>query len=221
MKNITYLCSAKQKAAMKKRKLIFLVLLLLPGWLPAQERIIEVQNLNDVSSIVRETSDGLWLVYNYSYGQSRFSLVDESQTTTPQLLFGYIEGTDSTRINDFEIFRDTVYFCGQTWRGKESSSIWGYFPMQGFPYVPVRYHESGADYFSKIDVFSIDTTTADLHIVMVKKNNQFHFQLDYIYDIVRTASNVYWEHSAAFYDLTSNSTLFDVAETDNNVVLST
>ena len=69
----------KRSAAVKFNKMIVLAALLLPGWLSAQEKIIEVQNQQDSYSIVRETRGGQWLVYNYNYGQCRFSLVDELQ----------------------------------------------------------------------------------------------------------------------------------------------
>ena len=136
------------------------VALLLSSASFAQEKKIEVINQLDNYSLVRETNRGLWLVSNYFFGQTVFSMVDETQPATPQLWLGYVDGTDSLRVNDFEIFRDTVYFCGQVWRGKTSSGVWGYFPLNNFPNVTVSYNETNTESFSPVHGLNKNSSNA-------------------------------------------------------------
>ena len=181
-----------------------------------QEKIIEVKNFLDVSSIVRSVNDKDWLVCNNSLGQTKFSLVNESATSTPQLFLGYIDGTDSTRIFDFEVFNDTVYFCGATWYGSTSQAVWGYFPLAGFPSVSVKYIVRSMGYLSKIDVFSIDPTMNEVHVVMVGRLNQKN---GIIVDEVRVAPDQFIEYAGTVDDVVGRY-YADVAVTDNYVVTS-
>lgn len=196
------------------------VALLLSSASFAQEKKIEVINQLDSYSLVRETNRGLWLVSNYFFGQTVFSMVDETQPATQQLWLGYVDGTDSLRVNDFEIFRDTVYFCGQVWRGKTTSGIWGYFPLNNFPNVTVSYNETNTGSFSRLDVFSVDTTTIDLHVAMVGSTPLFYSSI-YIYDEVRTAPGAFDQYKSSLFDFFNSNRIYDVESTDNMVALST
>ena len=195
------------------------LVLLLPGCLNAQEKTTEVLNLSDVTSIVRETRSGLWLVCNNSSGRSRFTLVDESLTSADQLWLDYVDGTDSMRINDFEIFRDTVYFCGQIWYGDDSYGIWGYFPLNGFPSVDVYYNEVIGVSCHKLDVFSVDTTTIDLHVVLL--GHMGDIDPDFVIDEVRLAPNFFTENKSYIFDNVPLMFFYDVEVTDLHVAIST
>lgn len=222
MKIILYLCNMKCNVALKAIKVLVLVAVLLPEIVYAQEKTIEVQSQKDSYSIIRETSSGLWLVSSYYLGLTTFSLIDETQPATMQLQLGYISGVDSMRVNDFEIFRDTVYFCGLVWKEKKINAIWGYFPLNGFPNVNVSYAISGPSEFTNLEVFSVDTTTIDLHVVMTGKDivHQGSSQYwEYIYDEVRTASGVFNQYSSAIFNTFYLGKFYDIAVTDNNVVI--
>lgn len=202
-----------------KKIIFFAIVILQPAVIKAQLKTLEVLNNNSESSVVREIKDTLWLVCNNSDGRVVFTRVNETSPTAPQLCFGYIEGTTSMQINDFEIFRDTVYFCGQATQAEDYSfAIWGYFPLSGFPYVNVTYRAAIADRFTKIDVFSVDTTTADLHVVMLVGVGLL--DQGKIFDEVRISPNVFLQHESLFTDISYPFHFDDVEVTDLHVAVS-
>ncbi len=199
------------------------VALLLSSASFAQEKKIEVQNMKDSYSIIREAKNGWWLVSNYYSGQNVFTRVHDTSTIASQLWLGYIQGTDSLRVNDFEIFRDTVYFCGQVWRQRESNAVWGYFPLNNFPNVDVRYWEAESDRFTRLDIFSIDTMTIDLHVAMIADNSSIgqFINRGVIYDEVRLAPDVFNQYTSTMEGLPITDVLYyDIAVTDTNVAVS-
>lgn len=217
MKKKSYLCTMKTMGK-KSRALgllsLYAAIMLLPLFATAQVKTYEVQNLSDVKSIVRETGNGYWLVCNYSSGISRFSLVDENQPLTQQLQLSYVSGADSLCVNDFEIYRDTVFFCGQTWSKEKSTAIWGYFPLMGFPNVTVKYSQADVENFKKLDVFSANPSTVDLHVVMVGGTASGDLFSPIAYDEVRVGTDAFKEYSLV--DHFGNYS--DVAISDSNVV---
>ena len=117
-----------------KRNIIFLWLLAASLFLSlsqsvfGQEMTRELLNHRDRYSIIREIKDGEWMVANFHDGEAVFSWVNESSPYTDQLYLMNYEGWDSTRVNDFVIFRDTVYFCGTIWFGNDDhEAFWGFF----------------------------------------------------------------------------------------------
>lgn len=181
----------------------------------AQEFIREVINHDDEYSIVHEYKKDYWLVYNYYHSKSVFSMITETGTATQQLFFGYLPESDSLKINDFKIFNDTVYFCGQVWYNDYSHAVWGYFPLSGFPNVIVQSRVRPYHLFDKLEVFSVDSTMKEIHVVIkgvASSNNGV------VIDEIRTAPDVFTE-----YDVQSNFVMKDVTDliqTDNYIVLS-
>lgn len=205
----------------KKFYALAAITMLLPGVVKSQEKTIEVQNLDDVTSIVRECRDGDWMVCNNSNGRTRFTKVNEYGSTADQLWLGYTVDSDSMRVNDFEIFRDTVYFCGQIWYWGYSYAVWGYFPVSGFPSLTVRYHEH--DYirsFKKMDVFSADTATVDLHVVLLADMEEEDMS-DLVVDEVRTAPHTFNQNESPVFESQENYRFYDVEITDMHVAIST
>lgn len=142
MKNIMYLCSTKQMASMRKIRLVFLALFLLPEWLSAQEMIRGAVDyyLSD-SSIVRQYKKDVTLIYNRSDNPrnenisftSTFMLVSEDSSNVP------IFYMQPLYVNDFEILKAHAYFCGYMRDGNQKKGIIGYFNINQFPNCNVYY----------------------------------------------------------------------------------
>lgn len=113
------------------------------------------------------------------------------------------------------MFNDTVYFCGVTWYRSTSQAVWGYFPLAGFPSVNVKYIVRSMDWLSKIDVFSIDPTMNEVHVVMVGRLNS---DKGIMVDEVRTAPDQFIEYTGLVDDI-EEKRFSDVAVTDNYVVM--
>lgn len=207
-----------KKTTLFKNALATLLLLCATGPIQAQELILEVQNNKDRYSIVREIKDGEWMVSNFRDGEAVFSWITESSPYANQLsLLNYV-GWDSSRVNDFVIFRDTVYFCGTIWReNSDQVAIWGFFPLAGFPYVTVRYSGSPFNTLNRIQVFSVDSLF-DLHVVMVGERWWDNDIIGVVDEEIRANSNMFDEHYSYVYKDTNH--FDDIILTDNFVVIS-
>lgn len=181
-----------------------------------QEKIIEVDNHLDETSIIRAVNTKEWLVCNNSNGWSVFSLINETILATPQIHLGNVGNSDKIQIYDFEVFNDTVYFCGSVWFGENQQAVWGYFPLAGFPYVSVKYIVRNIKSLTKLDVFSIDPTRNEIHVVMV---GQLDTEKGIVLDELRTAPNQFTEYTSEIYDEIVDFFFSDVAITDNFVVI--
>lgn len=198
-----------------------LLLALLLTFVPAaigQEFIKRVLNHDDDHSIIREVEKDKWLVCDFNLGKTVFSMITDTGTYTEQLILGYLSGTDSTVVNDFEIFEDTVYFCGTAYSQGGGMSIWGYFPLLGFPNVQVYYNDNLGDYMqlNKLEVFKVDPEREELHIVMT---GLYTYNDGILVEVVRTAPLQFTEYNSwlGWDDIIVD----DVAVTDNYVVVST
>ena len=186
---------------------------ILPIWTMAQEVTREISSHPDEFSIVRETPDGRWLVYNFTSGLSYFSLVSDTASMAEMLQLGYNAGSNYTRLRDFEIFNDTVFFCGQTGTKDTPKSIWGYFPLAGFPSVNVFVHENNFDYLKKLEVFSVDPTMNEIHVVMLGHKGG----MDMVVDEMRVAPNQFIETRSEIFDPPMR--FNDIAVTDSHIVV--
>ncbi len=95
----------------------------------AQEYIKEIVGTDCSYSIVREYKANIRIVYNYGSTSTlggEFLLVTETGVTTPVLAL-----RDDISVSDFEIFNDTVYFCGIGYLGY-TRGIVGHFPLSSF-----------------------------------------------------------------------------------------
>lgn len=180
-----------------------------------QEKIIEVDNHLDETSIIRAVNTKEWLVCDNNNGWSTFSLIDETLPTTQQIYLGNVGNSDKIQIYDFEVFNDTVYFCGSVWFGENQQAVWGYFPLAGFPYVSVKYIIRDIKSLTKLDVFSIDPTGNEIHVVMVGEQTT---NRGVMVDEIRTAPGTFIEYTSDIYDVVYK--IFnDIAETDTYVVM--
>lgn len=181
-----------------------------------QEKTIEVLNHPDESSIIRAVDTREWLVCNNTNGWSVFSMIDEALPTTQQIHLGNVGSSDKIRIYDFEVFNDTVYFCGSVWFGDNQKAVWGYFPLTGFPSVNVRYIIRNMQNLTKLDVFSIDPTMNEIHVVMVGQQAPKH---GIMVDEVRTGPGLFVEYTGELSDVVAED-FTDVAVTEKYVVTS-
>lgn len=153
----------------------FLLLSLLLFAAPAakaqfQEYIREVQGLQTEYSIVREYSQDTMLVYSQNYKDGtggRFMKVAESGAVVISMVI-----LDEMYISDFEIYNDTVYFCGDYSFNGLQRGIMGFFDLSTFPNPTIRAHRSQAFYsFEKLDVVN-SIYGGPLHIVMTGKHRE-------------------------------------------------
>lgn len=146
----------------------FLLVFLLSAFptLQAQEYIKEVAEHPTDYTIVREYKPDSRIVYNFHSDNnaiiSEFLLVTESGTTTSILQLT----DDAIMIYDFEIYHDTLYFCGAYDYNGYSRGFMGFFRLSSFPTTNVYSHYSQSfQYFSKMELVN-SMYGGPLHIVM-------------------------------------------------------
>lgn len=206
------------KTSILRKALAAILLLCAAGPLHGQEFIRELLNHKDRYSIIREIKEGEWLVSNFHDGEAVFSWVKESSPYADQLYLMNYVGWDSTRVNDFVIFRDTVYFCGTIWFDiGDQAAFWGYFPLAGFPYVTVKYSGSIFETLNQIQVFSVDSSN-DLHVVMVGEQKGKERNLGVVVEEMRVTSYLFDENYTYIYEDTNYFT--DIIQTDSFFVVS-
>lgn len=152
------------KTQKQHRMIILLILLLLSPTAQGQEftKVIPLQKSRDM--IVRDYTGDRWIVYNRylsvstSNLESVFLMVPEVGSSATMLTL-----PSSIRIvNDFEVYNDYVYFCGQNW---DYQAVMGIFPLQAFPNVEVCIWTLPEMYsFNKLDVGELDDNV--LHVMM-------------------------------------------------------
>ena len=196
-----------------KHIIILAAMTLLPVGAMTQEITRKIDTHSDEFSIVRETPDGRWLVYNMTNGLSYFSRVSDTATVAEMLQLGYNVGSNYTIIHDFEIFNDTVYFCGRTGTKDTPKSIWGYFPLAGFPSVNIFVRESDYDNLKKLEVFSVDPIMNEIHVVMLGQIGR----QEMLIDEMRTAPNQFDEARSEVFDHAMR--FNDIAVTDSHIVV--
>ncbi len=168
-----------------KKYIIFPILILLIcmcGSAFAQNFTKEVA-VPDDNSIIRQVNISKWLTYSIGEKGKAFYLVPETGTNLPYLSLddGNIE------VLDFEILSDTAFFCGKRTENGTSDAVVGYFPMSGFPNVPIKYDIfPEVRYFGKMDVFK------DGNRARIVATAWYGVFKGTIADIIHIAGN-YWE----------------------------
>lgn len=115
----------------------------------------ETAYTSDDHSLIRSVSDTDWIVYSHS-GYNECFRVTNSSTVVP---FFSLCNDEDYEINDFEIFHDTVFFCGCL-HDTTDYAMFGMFPLAGFPSTTVKYKVfTGLKSFTKIAMFSSAGTT--------------------------------------------------------------
>lgn len=187
-------------------RIILFALLLFTGLSSSgQELTRNFYQTTDEYSIVREVAKNEWLVLNYHYPEHVFWLVTESGTTSTGLR---ILDYDLT-ISDFEIFDDTVFFCGNAL----STAIFGYYDLASFPSSTihwVQWTEHFPAAFEKLDIYRDNTTT---HAVFTATEGE---NLNMIVDAMHTSSSHWSFNWASPYD--DDYVFDDIAVTDSYIV---
>lgn len=88
----------------------------------------------DQNSIIRRYTDDTLILYSRSKGQNIFFKASTVNTTVLYITLG----NDNIEINDFEVFDDTVYFCGSL-KGQTSYALFGMFSASKFQTSTVKY----------------------------------------------------------------------------------
>lgn len=139
----------------------YLLLFALPFFFIGQWQTVRAQKWQiykyDETSIIRKVDDTTWLSYSrgkYSY----FYLTTTNSTTALCLEFSGMD--TSVIVKDFEIFHDSVFFCGKRKLNSGDSAVFGYFPIAGFPTCTVKYYVSGdLASFNNLAIYSMSEHT--------------------------------------------------------------
>ena len=117
----------------------------------AQEYIKEIAQQECGYSIIREYRPDVRIVYNMdpaTYLGGEFLMITESGTATQLLTL-----EEDISISDFEIYNDTVYFCGIGYLGF-TRGIVGHFSLLSFPATLVDIiYTTDYEQFFKLEVF--------------------------------------------------------------------
>lgn len=171
MKNISYLCSMKRSAAVKFNKMIVLAALLLPGWLSAQEKILQAYNNPTESSLVWELpSSQKWVVCNNTSAGFNFAYINYSGVGS------FMSTTQKINVKDMYVSSD-VYFCGSMFDSTTMTTVgvWGYFPLSGMPTPTVTcFLVDSMECLNKVQYYA---TPWQKHVVMIGSGKNGH---DYI-----------------------------------------
>ena len=141
----------------------------------------------DEQSIVRCVDDNHWLVYSHGKGNS-FYLVNADGSAIDVKTFA----DHKIIVRDFEIFEDTVYYCGATNTNLASSnSVMGYFKLTGFQTNLLEYDERTTwASFNKLDVFRVG---GQMHVVMTAT---YHNGVGTMID-ARKFTPIHWDYCDA------------------------
>ncbi len=142
-------------------------MLIISGIVQSQNFIKEMGTTDDFS-IIRNVSDKSWLTYSETEGRNYFIMVTETGISMNMINMT----TTEIHVSDFEIYHDTVFFCGsKKVNNIVSYAAMGYFPLSGFPNVTVKYNYFPELYsLEKMDVYSTGWQT---HVAMTAFKSLF------------------------------------------------
>lgn len=177
---------------------LIMVLLWTPNIAVGQEFIKRISLRSDLS-IVREVSGKEWLVCSYDKNNNRSTFVVVRETdTTAQVLdlpLKYI-------VNDFEIYNDTVFFCGQVDTIENSVAIFGYFRYSPSFANPVYCcHIAEAVKFDKLELYENNNKP---HVVFTGKKD---YKYGLLADAIKSAPNS-WDFATAF-NMSGDNIIYD------------
>lgn len=192
---------------MKKVFLLFAALLAPIFALYGQEKTEWIYKMYGEHSIIREVSDGKWLVHSDCNGPE-FMMVEDGVANVNVLVMP----SAFKSVSDFVIDGNTVYFCGMLYSGVPAM---GCFSLTVFPAGTVYYSEmTGVDTLKAIEVMMVGESLGP-HVVMIGEQNGMGILVDAIpsgtgwntyYILLLTQGGNYTVHT-------------DLAITDSNVVV--
>lgn len=136
---------------------------LFPTIASGQDAIYEIGVPATKKTIVREMKENVAIVYSYDGTDGWFSYVDMN---TPDCYSAKIPGLE---VNDFEIYKDTVYFCGKG----GGVAVAGYFDINAtfFMGAPAQYAFMPSSIYCQIDnPFPNYEDIIDLRKIVVMNN---------------------------------------------------
>lgn len=186
--------------------LLTTLFLITPNIIIGQE-FIKSPSVKTSTSIVREVSAHEWLTYSYDGGsEGWFTLVSDLSSTAPTLSMPI-----NYFVNDFEIYNDTVYFCG--WLDSNRRvALFGYFELSSSLNNPVYFCRlPEIKMFSKLAVFNNNNKP---HVVFT---GLMDLSLFFVADAINTTSNSWYFHFAT--NTTGDCLTYDdIAVTDDYIV---
>lgn len=202
-------------------KLFFLILLASELLASGQEYIREFPNLDGQSSIIRDVDIKHVLISSNEGEVVVFTMFDQVQQTATSMKFS-LGSAQKSRINDFVIYKDTVYFAATRTIFDEEDSVnlyasyFGYFPLAGFPNSPLATVGIHCDLTKSIGVYSEKTEPSNTHVVMATYDK--YSGNGWILDAFQN-SDTTWETCYARPE--SNKYVDDIAISDNYVAITT
>lgn len=162
------------------------------------------------TSIVRQISADTVLVYN-SNQTSTFSFVVATQTNMWTLYY------EPLYVNDFEIYKEKVYFCGYMREEGVKYAIIGYFKLNDYPFINLYYYKvSDCEELKKLDVYTIMEIYGIEEVHLVATGTTSGVRSDAIVDMsmsaVPTNCDIYISND-------ENQSFDDVAATKNYVAV--
>ncbi|MBP5542107.1 MAG: hypothetical protein J6X88_10740 [Bacteroidales bacterium] len=134
--------------------------------LQAQEYYKEAENIVSDGSIIREYKEDTRIVYSSNIDFNGFLLVTETGLTAPVL-----EIREDSYVNDFEIYNDTLYFCGWSYDALIQNFVGfaGYINLVTFPATAIRaYYLPEFKRLNKLEILH-SSFGGPKHIVMTGK----------------------------------------------------
>lgn len=205
MKKVIFLHSIRQTLAF--------AVCFMSGLLSAfgQAYVKQMPALEGDKAIVREYNENKYLIYSQQGHTNSFTMYVEGNQILQTMNFSDDYPGDKITVHDFEIFNDTVYFCGDATSYKYSQAIMGYFDLATFPASTLYISYASMSSFKKLDVFSEIQTPYITHVVFVGENDTV---LSYAVDAIRQTTTNWNSYCLGVTD----DILDDVAATDNHIV---
>ena len=130
----------------------------------AQEYVVSYTGHSAVDQIIRAIDNTTNLVCN-NFSTNGYAYIMQKDGVTS---FDYFFlSNDITAISDFEIYNDTVFFCGTISKAYGDIGLFGYFPLAYFPNPVVTYIE--IPWMSTLKKLEVERFADSLHVVTTAK----------------------------------------------------
>ena len=199
-----------------KKYIVLVALLSCATTLAAQEYIRDLTALDGKRSVIREVDEERVLIASNDTNVVTFTMYIEGQTSAVTMNFIIDDGQEYT-INDFEIYKDTVYFVGRelVYNGEDSMfmGFMGYFPLSGFPNPTVELIYLTYNTVSRLDVCSEIAPPYNTRVIMTATE---YFNQGYLIEAKRYSAT---QWRVVYSTLGQDKYVDDVAVTDGYVVV--
>lgn len=191
-----------------KQILLFLIAtFVLQGTTFATERDVILTAQAPKGTLVRDLGDKSMICNQIgeSNGSPSFTLYNPGVSTAPEIFI------DIDTILDFEVYNDTIYFCGVKSNATGGYGILGYFPISGFPLTTVSY--LNVPIFRRVRKMEVGNMMGHTHMVAI--GDGIHGKAELV-----DANNLGSVWDMNFFDANDKEPWFvDLAITDNYVLV--